>query len=375
MQSDSGTFSAALDADSEGVDGKFYAWTPEQVKTLLSADIYTSFAYKYGLDKSANFEGQWHLHAYHSNQAVAKKFDVDLTSFETPLHASHQTLLDVRNRRIRPGLDNKILTAWNALVIQGLAISARIFCEPDYYQLSQRCLTALCDECWHDGRLLALSRHSGKYLSAYLDDYAHLLTAIIDSLQYQWRTEDVEFAIILADQLLEFFEDSENGGFYFTAGDHENLIQRPKSWQDEAMPCGNAVASVAINRLGVLLGNRDYIHSAEKALQSVASNLNQTPLYGAGFLSLLDEISNPPCSLIVRGETHQLELWRDQLATSFSPRQSAFFIPSDVVNLPEVIAAKKTDGKTTAWICRGFTCQPPITDLDILISNIAEPTD
>jgi uncharacterized protein YyaL (SSP411 family) len=373
--SESGTFFAALDADSEAVEGKFYTWTPEQVKTLLDADIYSSFAYKYGLDKSANFEGQWHLHAYYSNQAVADKFDIDLTRFTTQLNASHQTLLDNRSSRIRPGLDNKILTAWNALVIQGLATSARIFCNPEYYQLAQRCLSALRDECWHNDRLLALSQHSGKQLAAYLDDYAHLLQAIIDCLQYQWRSADLEFAIILADQLLEFFEDAANGGFYFTASDHENLIQRPKSWQDEAMPCGNAVASVAINRLGVLLGNPDYIRSAEKALHSVADNLNQTPLYAAGFLHLLDEINNQPCSVIVRGKANQLELWRDRLSASLSPRQLAFYIPSDAENLPDAIATKKTDKKTTAWICRGFTCQPPITDLDILISNITESID
>jgi len=106
----------------------------------------------------------------------------------------------------------------------------------------------------------------------------------------------------------------------------------------------------------------------------VADNLNQTPLYGAGFLNLLDEISNQPYSLIVRGETYQLELWRDQLAVILSPRQSAFFIPSDAENLPDAVAAKNTDDKTTAWICRGFTCQPPITDLSILISIITEST-
>ena len=375
MQSESGTFFAALDADSEGVEGKFYIWTPEQVKTVLNADIYPLFARKYGLDKPANFEGQWHLHAYHSNQAVADKFGVDVNTFTTQLNTSHEALLRERDKRIRPGLDNKILTAWNALIIQGLATSARLFSKPEYYQMAKRCLTALRDECWHDGRLLALSQRSGKQLPAYLDDYAHLLKATIDCLQYQWRSDDVEFAIILAEQLLEFFEDSTNGGFYFTASDHEDLIQRPKSWQDEAMPCGNAVASLALHRLGILLGNREYIDSAEKALLSVADNLNQTPLYAAGFLNLLDEINNQPFSVIVRGEAKQLELWRDQLAARLSPRQLAFFIPSDAKNLPDVIAAKKADGITTAWICRGFTCQPPISDLSKVISIVTESTD
>jgi uncharacterized protein YyaL (SSP411 family) len=375
MQSESGTFFAALDADSEGVEGKFYVWTPEQVKTLLSADIYPVFAYKYGLDRPANFEEQWHLHAYHSDQAVADKFDMDVDRFAVQISECHKLLLNQRNARIRPGLDNKILTSWNALVIQGLATAARLFAKPEYYQMAQRCLAALRNECWHDGRLLALSQHSGKQLSAYLDDYAQLLQATIDCLQYQWRSADLEFAIILVEQLLEFFEDTAHGGFYFTASDHEDLIQRPKSWQDDAMPCSNAVASVAIHRLGVLLGNSQYIRAAEKALLSVAHNVNQNPLYAAGFLNLLDDINNPLDTIIVRGEITQLELWREQLVPRLTPHQMAFFIPSDAKDLPDTIAEKKTDGETTAWICHGFTCQPPITDLTSIISKITSLPD
>jgi len=370
MQSQSGAFFAALDADSEAVEGKYYIWTPEQVKTLLNADFYPAFAYKYGLDKPANFEEQWHLHAYHSNQGVADKFDIDVDSFTSQLNSSHRMLLDVRNTRIRPGLDNKILTAWNALVIQGLAISARLLSKPEYYQMAQRCLATLRDECWHDGRLLALSRQSGKQLPAYLDDYAQLLSATIDCLQYQWCSTNLGFSITLAEQLLEFFEDTEHGGFYFTANDHEDLIQRPKSWQDEAMPCGNAVASLAIYRLGMLLGNSRYVGAAEKALQSVANNVNQNPLYAAGFLTLVEETNAQACTIIVRGEEPQLALWRERLASRLKPGQIAFFIPSDAENLPDAIAEKKTDDETTAWICHGFTCLPPITELEDLVSEI-----
>jgi uncharacterized protein YyaL (SSP411 family) len=370
MQSPTGSFFAALDADSEGVEGKFYVWTPDQVKALVTDDIYPLFACKYGLDKLANFEGQWHLHAYHSNQTIADMFDRDVDSFTTQLDECHKILLKERNTRIRPGLDNKILTAWNALAIQGLAISARIFLKPEYYNMGHQCLTALRDECWHDGRLLAVGQQSEKHLPAYLDDYAQLLKAVIDCLQYQWRTEDLDFAIILADQLLEYFEDTTHGGFYFTANDHEDLIQRPKSWQDEAMPSGNAVAGVAIYRLGLLLGNNEYIRAAEKALQSVADNINQNPLYAAGFLTLLEEINSPPCTIIVRGDVPQLALWQDRLGPGLDPDQLAFFIPSDAEGLPDAIAEKKIDKGISAWVCHGFTCQPPIYDLEKLLSTI-----
>jgi len=375
MQSESGAFFAALDADSEGVEGKFYSWIPEQVEALLDADFYPLFACKFGLDKPPNFEAQWHLHAYYSNQEIADRFDIDLDKFTGQLEESINILLDNRNRRIRPGLDNKILTAWNALVIQGLAISARLFSNAKYYQMAQNCLAVLRSKCWHNGRLLALSQHSGNRFSAYLDDYAQLLKATIDCLQYQWRSADLKFAITLADQLLELFQDTVHGGFYFTASDHESLIQRPRSWQDEAMPSGNAVASMAIYRLGMLLGNSQYILAAEKALQSVAGELNQNPLYGAGFISLMEDINSQPCTIIVRGEAPQLERWRDQLVLKLTPHQMAFFIPSSARNLPDAIAQKKTNNETTAWICHGFSCQPPITDLNSLISTISSLRD
>ena len=371
MLSDSGAFYAALDADSEGVEGKFYIWTPDQVKAVLDDDFYPLFANKYGLDQPPNFEGMWHLHAYYSNQAVADKFDTELDRFTAKLTESHARLLKCRNQRIRPGLDNKILTAWNALAIQGLATSARLFCKPEYYQTAIRCLAALRDDCWQNKRLLALSKQSGKQLPAYLDDYAQLLKSLIDCLQYQWRSIDLEFAITLAEQLLDLFEDSEHGGFYYTASDHERLIQRPRSWQDEAMPSGNAVASLAIYRLGSLIGNSRYLRAAEKALQSAADNINQNPLYAAGFLNLLEEIENPPAIIIIRGETSRLEQWRDQLAPRLTPDQMAFLIPSDAENLPDTIAQKKTAEVTTAWICHGFSCQPPITSLANLISEIS----
>ena len=370
MQSESGSFFAALDADSEGVEGKFYVWTPEQVEALLDSQAYPPFAYKYGLDGPANFDQQWHLHSYHDNRAVAEAFNLNPVDFDSLLFDAHQQLLKHRNRRIRPGLDNKILTAWNALVIQGLAFSARTFLKPEYYKTARQCLLALRSECWHNNRLLAISQVSGKKLPAYLDDYAHLLKASIDCLQYQWHSEDLEFAITLADQLLEFFEDIEHGGFYFTASDHENLIERPKSWQDEAMPCGNAVASMAIYRLGMLLGNQRYIHAAEKALNSVANNLNQNPLHAAGFLKLLEVIDKLSCTIVVRGEVAQLEQWQKSLNFELKPDQQAFFIPVDAKGLPDAINQKKPGRKIKAWVCHGFTCQPPVGNLDELLSAL-----
>ncbi len=302
MRTDSGAFYAALDADSEGIEGKFYLWTPVEVEQIVGSEAYPAFAYQYGLDQAANFEGAWHLHSYYDTPQVREKFDFDEQEYAALKTDTREQLLAVRATRIRPGLDDKVLTSWNALVIRGLASAARVFMRQDYFDIAQRCLRALKNECWRDERLLALSASDDRQLPAYLDDYAHLLQAILDCLQYEWSDIDLAFAVKLADQLLDYFADQDHGGFFFTASDHEKLIQRPKSWPDEAMPSGNAVAALALHRLGLLTGRQAYTRTAEKALQSVADNVNQTPFHAASFVALLEAVNRPPYQIILRGE-------------------------------------------------------------------------
>ena len=368
MRTEAGAFHAALDADSEGVEGKFYLWNPTLVEQLIDSDFYPAFAYKFGLDQAANFEGEWHLHAYHDDQQVMEKFDLAQEEFDSKLEQATRDLLEHRATRIRPGLDDKVLTSWNALAIRGLATGARMFNQESYYRLAKQCLWAIRQECWHDERLLALSTTSGKQLPAYLDDYAHLLQGTLDCLQFEWHSDDLAFAMLLADQLLAYFEDATQGGFFFTASDHEQLIQRPKSWQDEAMPSGNAVAALAIHRLGLLVGNQLYTRAATKALQSVADNINQTPFYAAGFLALLEEVSHPPLQIILRGDEQTLDAWREQILPALKPGHMVFFIPSLAENLPDSIAQKSSDEGISAWVCEGFSCRAPIFDLEALLA-------
>ncbi len=372
MRTESGAYYAALDADSEGVEGKFYLWNPEQVKQLIDGEFYKVFACQYGLDRSANFEGEWHLHSYYSEEQVIDKFGLDPNEYAIQHAKARQQLLALRNVRIRPGLDDKVLTSWNALVIRGLASCARVFNHQKYYDLAKQCLRAVRQDCWQNDRLLALSTASGKQLSAYLDDYAHLLVGTLDCLQFEWHDDDLRFALLLADHLLKYFEDETNGGFFFTASDQEQLIQRPRSWQDEAMPSGNAVAALAIHRLGLLIGNQAYTQSAEKALQSVSDNISQTPFYAASFLALLEEMHNPPFQIILRGDEVTLRSWREAILPRLKPDQMAFFVPTDAVNLPDSIAQKASDTSPSAWICKGFSCRAPIHDLESVLKALNE---
>ncbi|MGB5330636.1 MAG: thioredoxin domain-containing protein [Gammaproteobacteria bacterium] len=368
MRTDSGAFYAALDADSEGIEGKFYLWTPAEVEQIIGSEAYPAFAWQFGLDQAANFEGAWHLHSYYDTQQVREKFNLDEQEYAALKTGTREQLLAARATRIRPGLDDKVLTSWNALVIRGLASAARIFMRQDYFDIAQRCLRAIKNECWQDERLLALSPTDDRLLPAYLDDYAHLLQAILDCLQYEWSDIDLAFAVKLADQLLDYFADQAHGGFFFTASDHEKLIQRPKSWPDEAMPSGNAVAALALHRLGLLTGRQAYTQTAEKALQSVADNVNQIPFHAASFVALLEAVNRPPYQIILRGEPAILTRWRAQILPRLKPDQMAYFIPYDAKDLPQEIAQKSSDKPISAWICEGFSCRPPVHDLDSLLA-------
>jgi hypothetical protein len=372
MTSPTGSFYAALDADSEGVEGKFYLWTPVEAAEVIDAGDYALFASCYGLDGPANFDGQWHLHQYLGKQELCNRFAGDRHTLRARLQRSHEQLLARRETRVRPALDDKVLTSWNALTIRGLATAARMLSNPGYFAMAKRCLRAIQDECWQDERLLAQSRLSGKCMPAYLDDYAHLLQAILDCLQYQWDSADLGFATRLAEQLVEYFADGALGGFFFTASDHEKLIQRPKSWADEAMPSGNATAALALYRLGLLIGSRHFTEVAERALESVADNLNQSPLHAASFIALLEALQRPPLQIIVRGDASAWQSWREQLLPRLRPSQSIYFIADDTADLPAPLADKTAGDRTCAWVCEGFSCRQPVFEIEPLLRLIGE---
>jgi uncharacterized protein YyaL (SSP411 family) len=167
MCTTSGAFYAAIDADSEGVEGKFYLWTPAEVEQIVGSEAYPAFAYRYGLDQAANFEGKWHLHSYHDTRQVIDKFNLGEQQYASIQDGIREQLLAVRATRLRPGLDHKVLTSWNALTIRGLATAARIFMRQDYFDIAQRCLRTIKNECWRENRLLALSATADKQLPAY----------------------------------------------------------------------------------------------------------------------------------------------------------------------------------------------------------------
>ena len=370
MQSPAGGYYSTLDADSEGEEGKFYVWTPDDVKAILSEDEYAVTRRVYGLDREANFEGHWHLHIFEDLADVAEELKQDVEHAASLLVSARKKLLAAREQRIHPGRDEKILTSWNGLMIKGMACAARYLANADCLASAQGAVDFIRDSLFVEGRLLATYKDGKARLMAYLDDYAFLLDGLINLLQAKWRQTDLEFAIALAEAILMHFEDIEHGGFFFTAHDHESLIQRPKNFMDEAIPAGNAIASLSLARLGHLLGEQRYLDSAERALRCAWDNIEQAAYAHAAFLQALEEYLYPPQLIVIRGDS-EAEVWQRTINAHYAPRRLCFVIPASATTLPGLLAERKSRGTGThAYACSGMQCHAPTDNLNELMAQL-----
>ncbi|MCX7166474.1 MAG: thioredoxin domain-containing protein [Rhodocyclales bacterium] len=356
MQAPDGGYYSSLDADSEGEEGKYYVWDRSEVEALLTQQESTLVARHWGFNGPPNFENRhWH----------ARIVD-HLSTDEIPLLASaRHKLFAAREKRIRPGRDDKVLTSWNALMIEGMAHAARVFERNEWLVSAQRAMDFMRGTMWHNGRLLATARDGRAHLGAYLDDHAFLLAALLELMQAEFRHDDLAFAIELADTLLTRFEDREAGGFFFTAHDHEVLIHRPKSGHDNATPAGNGVAAFALQRLGHLLGEPRYLTAAERTLHLFWPQIRHSPAGHGSLLLTLEEALTPPEVIILRGPSDRIGEW--QRALGAASHRLVLALPNGITGLPETLAKPESD-HVNAWVCRGVTCHAPTANLNDLIS-------
>jgi uncharacterized protein YyaL (SSP411 family) len=354
MQSPEGGYYSSLDADSEHEEGKFYVWSREEVRSLLTEEELRVVSSHYALDQPPNFENvHWHFH-------VSK----EIQEKERPiLDSARRKLFAVREKRIRPGRDEKALVSWNALAIRGMARAGRVFGRPAWIDSARRALRFIREKMWGDERLFATYKDGRAHLNAYLDDYAFLLAALLEVMQADFDAGDLEFAESLAEVLLEQFEDAKGGGFFFTARDHERLIHRPKPGHDNATPSGNAVAAWALGRLAALTGEQRYAQAAERVLGLFYPAMVNHPAGFAAMAIALDEFLDPPNVLVLRGKAAPLAEWRAALARDYLPDTTVLAIPDGAKALPAALDKPARAEPVNGWLCRGVTCLAPITDL------------
>ena len=362
MRSAEGGFYSSLDADSEGHEGRFYAWSPAEVEALLTPAEYALCAPHFGLDQDANFDGAWHLRVCESRELAAADAAV--------IDSARATLLAARNRRIWPGRDEKILTAWNALAIKGLALAGRTLQRAELTESATAAVDFIRERLWRDGRLNATYKDGRAHLSAYLDDYAFLADALLELLQSGWRSSDLQFAVALVEVLLAQFQDPD-GGFFFTAADHEKLIHRSKSFGDESLPSGNGVAASVLCRLGYLLGETRYLEAAERTLTAASGSMHEHPQSHMSLLNALEDFLASTQIVIIRGAADEAQRWARELGALYAPTRMIFAIPDEAPDLPAALAAKRADNGTTAYVCSGMTCSAPLTNLPDIARRLA----
>jgi uncharacterized protein YyaL (SSP411 family) len=373
MQAIDGGFYSTLNADSEGKEGTYYVWEKKEIEQLIETKDIDVFSHYFGLDQAPNFENKWHLTVQSNTDALIKKFNITKDQLAININANKKRLLQERVKRISPSLDDKQLTAWNALVIKGLAIADRVLEGEDFSASNFKAIDFIQHNHMHENRLMACYKNDQAKFPAYLDDYAYLLDALIESLQTKWHTQHLDFAIQLADQLLEYFFDNDHGGFFFTANDHEKLIYRPKPMADDATPSGNGIASFALQRLGWLLGENRYLSAAEATLHNAWEMLSKAPHGHVTLINTLEEYLEHPEIIIIRGNHDEIQKWQQATNKIYSPRRMIFAIPSTEKELPSSLGIRKSiKDKVVAYHCKGNHCSKPISSFEELLSLITE---
>jgi len=350
MRGPEGGFYSALDADSEGEEGRFYVWTPEQIRAVLGdeADAVIEF---YGISERGNFEGASILHLAGGVGAPAP----------ARLAEARQALYEARAKRVWPGLDDKRLASWNALAISALAEAGAVLDRPDYLDAARECaefvLGTLSDE---GGRLLRTYKDGDARLNAYLEDHAFLLEALLTLYEATFEPRWFERARALADAIVARFGDPERGGFFSTSADHEELIARRKEIGDHPIPSGNAAAALGLLRLGALSGEREFERQAESVFALFADTATKHPESFAHLLRALDFHLAPTREVALIGDdVSELaaavrSTLRPRLVLAAGPEGSAE--PALLRDRPLV------DGGAAAYVCERFSCQAPVTD-------------
>ena len=370
MQSPQGGYYSSLDADSEGHEGKFYVWDREEVRSTLSAEEFAVFAPRFGLDAEPNFEGKWHLFVSDATEHIADREGRNQAAVEALLNGARLRLRELRDQRIWPGRDEKILTSWNALMIRGMASAARALQRDDLAESATRALDFIRATLWRDGRLLATSKDGKAHLNAYLDDYVFLADAILELQQARFRGDELAFARQLLDVVLDRFSDPTGGGFFFTSDDHETLIHRSKSFSDDATPAGNGIAAYVLQRMGYLLGETRYLSAAQSTLRASWAVLEKFPHAHTTLLAALEENLHPPEYIILRGESVEIARWQRELGALYAPRRMILAIPAGATAIPDAFRDKAARGVATAYLCQGSVCSTPIDDLGELVRQL-----
>ncbi len=349
----SGGFHSSEDADSEGEEGKFYAFTQEEVQEALGKPDGERFCAAFGVTPAGNFEhGKSVIHRYSCGAGAELPADED--------RALRERLRLWRDRRVRPGKDDKVLAAWNGLALSALARGYQILEDPRYLAAAQACATFLQQELWQDGRLLRVWRQGRAHTEGFLEDYAAVVEGLVDLFETDFDATWLTWAQALGEALLARFYDPIDGGFFSTEAHQANLLFRQKPGFDNALPSGNTLAARALLRLSRHLQREDFRVAAERVLRCFGPWLHRAPRAFLGLLGVLDLALREPLEVALSGQP------TDPTVQAMLREVHCRFLPGRVLSvstdqlLPLHEGRGMTAGRAMAFVCRGHTCAPPV---------------
>ncbi len=362
MTDELGGFHSTEDADSEGEEGKFYVWKPDEIAEVLGEELAEKFCYVYDISPQGNFEGNNIPNLSKTLAQCAEIKGWDAGQLQKQMQEAKAKLLKVRDQRVRPGKDDKVLASWNGLMIHSMARAAVVLDRSDFLDsaiaAAKFVLSSMRKD---DGRLLHTWRHGKAKLDAYLDDYANLTNAMVTLYEATFDKRWIAEAIELADVLLKHFADPEEGGFYYTADDHESLIARMKDYQDNAVPSGNGMVATVFQRLGHLCHRDDLLKAAHDILQITVPMMQQYPIAVGQALIAADMQLGPFKQCVIAEADGE---FTKSLRQRFLPR-AVLAGPSDSPHLKDLVEGKSMDGEARLFVCEGFTCQQPVEGSEI----------
>ncbi|SDW00175.1 hypothetical protein SAMN05421781_0047 [Marinococcus luteus] len=351
-----GAFFCGEDADSEGEEGKFYVWTPEEIEDVLGEERGEQFAIEYGIDPAGNFEGK----------SIPNRINRPTAGWsDAERREALQALYEHREKRVRPFRDEKILTSWNGWMIASMAKAGRVFQEEEWTEYAEQAYrfieTRLQDQ---NGRFKARWKDGDVQYDAYVDDYANMIWASTELYASTWKPEYIEKTAAWAETMIEYYYDQENGGFFLTASDGESLLFRPKEAFDGAAPSGNSVAAVQLMRLARLAGNMEFERTAEKTWEAFSASIEQVPTAFGHLMQGLVLFHGDRKEVVIRpAQDDEAFRVKTYIQRAFHPEVTSV-VAEDGTDLsraaPFVEDYPVQDGKTTIYVCRDFSCHAPV---------------
>ena len=375
-----GGFYSTQDADSEGHEGKFFVWTSEEIVAALGEEVARLFCSYYNVTAAGNFEGRNILNVTRSVAEVAQAENVSLEHLQSALDRGVKKLFEIREGRIKPDRDEKILTAWNGLMLASFAEAAAILKRDDYAVVARQNARFVLENLSRDGLLLRTYKDGQAKLNGYLEDYAFFIDGLLSLFETTGEFEWFDAALTLARKMIDEFWDETDGGFFFTGKSHEELIVRSKDYFDNATPSGNSVAADVLLRLSLLTGDADYARRAVTVLRLTAGAIQRHPSAFGRVLCALDFHLSSPKEIVILGEpkSETTTALKDEVWTNFLPNKVVVQVSLDKAReretMPLLQGRTLLNNQATAFVCEQYSCKQPVNRPEDLRTQLSTAT-